>query len=259
MLGRFSFDCNKLCGRFARRRPVKSLDNYSISWLYKGGNDGTRLPVDGINIIERTRMEPWRYWAPACPRRQRQRAGIIQFCRIPAGAAEDGAGLGWLPRWTAEDKGDDLFETPKNIENKYKYVPDVLAELSGEMKILYNETIGFISSLGEDISTKFLKRYIAFSKLKNFVCMAPFQKQFRLWLKLNPNEIVMEDGFSSNVSERGHWGTGDVELIVRNLSELEKAKPYIIKAYQENWRLSVFRLHNLPLTGVSMIKATRAF
>ncbi len=102
------------------------------------------------------------------------------------------------------------------------------------MKILYNETIGFISSLGEDISTKFLKRYIAFSKLKNFVCMAPFQKQFRLWLKLNPNEIVMEDGFSSNVSERGHWGTGDVELIVRNLSELEKAKPYIIKAYQEN-------------------------
>ncbi|MDI8799874.1 BcsE family c-di-GMP-binding protein, partial [Salmonella enterica subsp. enterica serovar Montevideo] len=42
-----------------------------------------------------------------------------------------------------------------------------------------------------------------------------------------------EEGFSRDVTNIGHWGTGDVELIVRNEHDLDKAKLLIEKAWQE--------------------------
>lgn len=39
---------------------------------------------------------------------------------------------------------------------------------------------------------------------------------------------------SRDVTNIGHWGTGDVELIVRNEHDLDKAKLLIEKAWQEN-------------------------
>ena len=52
-------------------------------------------------------------------------------------------------------------------------------------------------------------------------------------LKLDTTKEQFEEGFSRNLSGRGHWGSGDFEIIIRNLSEFEKAKPYINKAYNE--------------------------
>lgn len=34
--------------------------------------------------------------------------------------------------------------------------------------------------------------------------------------------------------EIGHWGTGDVEISVKNKGDFEKAKPMIFRAYIEN-------------------------
>jgi len=35
-----------------------------------------------------------------------------------------------------------------------------------------------------------------------------------------------------DVSQVGHWGTGDIELSISNQAEFDLAKPLIIKAYE---------------------------
>jgi len=41
-------------------------------------------------------------------------------------------------------------------------------------------------------------------------------------------------GFSRDVRGVGHQGTGDLELTIRNLDDLERAKPLINRSFEEN-------------------------
>ena len=52
-----------------------------------------------------------------------------------------------------------------------------------------------------------------------------------VYLKVDPDTITMESGFSRDVRKIGHYGTGDVELTIRTREDLEKAKPLIQKSY----------------------------
>ena len=91
-------------------------------------------------------------------------------------------------------------------------------------------------SLGDDISETHLKLYAAFKKIKNVATVTANKKALVLNLSLNPNTVVFEDGFSRDVTEIGHWGTGNVELRIKNKADFEKAKPLLDRAYNENWR-----------------------
>lgn len=44
----------------------------------------------------------------------------------------------------------------------------------------------------------------------------------------------MKTVFSRDVTGIGHWGTGDVEVSLKNDNDLEKVKPLIERAYNEN-------------------------
>jgi predicted transport protein len=46
--------------------------------------------------------------------------------------------------------------------------------------------------------------------------------------------VAFEEGFSRDVSQLGHWGTGDVELCLRTTADLEKARPMLERCYGEN-------------------------
>jgi len=55
-----------------------------------------------------------------------------------------------------------------------------------------------------------------------------------MWLPLDPDTVTLEDGFSTDKRNVGHHGTGDLELLIRSLDDLEKAKPLIQKSFEEN-------------------------
>ncbi|WP_338593235.1 DUF5655 domain-containing protein [Shewanella khirikhana] len=108
---------------------------------------------------------------------------------------------------------------------------------SVSLRQLYEGVIDFTASLGDDVHYKQLKLYGAFRRLKNFVCIIVLPKQdpkLQLLLRLDPKTVDMEEGFSRDVSEIGHWGTGDLELTLRTVDDLEKAKPLIKRAAEEN-------------------------
>lgn len=108
------------------------------------------------------------------------------------------------------------------------------AAMSEDVKFLYDELHSFVMSLGDDINAKELRLYLAFSRLKNFICLLPMKGGLKLWVKLNPDIVQLEEGFSRDVSSVGHWGTGDVEVYIRSKEDLAKARPLLEQAYQEN-------------------------
>nr|WP_257578405.1 DUF5655 domain-containing protein [Shewanella algae] len=131
---------------------------------------------------------------------------------------------------------DAAFAKPKSSSVMKTHLEQLeLASVS--LKQLYDGVIDYTASLGDDVHYKQLKLYGAFRRLKNFVCIIVLPKQdpkLQLLVRLDPKTVDMEEGFSRDVSEIGHWGTGDLELTIRTSDDLEKAKPLIKRAAEEN-------------------------
>jgi predicted transport protein len=99
---------------------------------------------------------------------------------------------------------------------------------------LTDDLEGRILSLGDDIQRKELKRYVAFRRLKNFVCVVPHKSYLALYLRLDPTTIGLEAGFSKDVREVGHWGTGSVEVRIESKEAIDKAMPLIQQSYERS-------------------------
>ncbi len=116
----------------------------------------------------------------------------------------------------------------------YKTFDEQLSMADQNIQNLYQDLTNYILSLGDDISETHLKLYAAFKKIKNVVTVVANKKKLVVNLPLDVNTVVFEDGFSRDVTNLGHWGCGAVELHLQGNTDLEKAKPLIDRAYNEN-------------------------
>lgn len=128
-------------------------------------------------------------------------------------------------------------KTPAASTLAMKTHANQIATASLELLALFEQTRSFILAQGDDIIEKPLKLYVAFRRLKNFICMSLISKHdphIFMTLKLDPSTVELEQGFSRDVTNIGHWGTGDLELCLCGPADIEKAKSLIERAYQEN-------------------------
>lgn len=44
--------------------------------------------------------------------------------------------------------------------------------------------------------------------------------------------VELEEGFTRDVREIGHFGTGDLEIRIRNDADLERALPLVLRSYE---------------------------
>jgi predicted transport protein len=124
-------------------------------------------------------------------------------------------------------------EVPKP-SGKDKSLDEQLVLATPEIRALYEQTTSFLLSLGDDVQQKGLKLYTAFRRLKNFACVIVYPNRLLIMLRLDPNTIAFEQGFSRDVSQVGHWGTGDVELSLFRPADLQKAQALLERCYVEN-------------------------
>ena len=78
------------------------------------------------------------------------------------------------------------------------------------------------------------KLYVAYRISKNITCMEVQHQKVLLFLKLDPKKVTGPPGISRDVSSIGHFGTGDLEITIKSLDDLESAKPFIRMAYEQN-------------------------
>ena len=51
-----------------------------------------------------------------------------------------------------------------------------------------------------------------------------------VWVKVDPSEIRREKGFTRDVTNIGHYPTGDLEITISSDDDLERAKDLIIRS-----------------------------
>jgi len=109
--------------------------------------------------------------------------------------------------------------------------PRWLPKLTPDLCELYESAKAYIESLGDDIQQKNLKHYVAFKRLRNFATVVAYQRSIVLYLHVDPTNVGLESGFTRDVRNVGHWGTGDLEVVLTSHRDFEKAKPLIAMAH----------------------------
>jgi predicted transport protein len=91
----------------------------------------------------------------------------------------------------------------------------------------------FIAGLDPGIEVAPKKFYVAYKTSQNIVCMEVKQQRVLLYLKLDPKSVRGPKGISRDVTDVGHYGTGDLEVSLKTVADLDAAKPFIQMAYEQ--------------------------
>ncbi|KKH45572.1 DUF5655 domain-containing protein [Methanosarcina sp. 1.H.A.2.2] len=115
-----------------------------------------------------------------------------------------------------------------------KTIVEYIEQSDKEVRDRYEALKSFIEALGDDVQIKILKHYVAFKRIQNFACVEvhPQNKKILIYLKIDPDQITIEEGFTRDVRSIGHYGTGDLEVTIRSYEDLEKAKYLIQQSYE---------------------------
>ncbi|MYS56630.1 transporter [Streptomyces sp. SID6013] len=86
--------------------------------------------------------------------------------------------------------------------------------------------------LGDGVNRVERKTYRAYQRLRNFACLCPPQRtKLLVYLKADPKDVDLVPGFTRDVSGLGHHGTGDLEVQLRTLRDVERAQDLFRASY----------------------------
>jgi hypothetical protein len=88
------------------------------------------------------------------------------------------------------------------------------------------------------IGRRYTAKYVSWSLGKVIFCCAHLQQaNLRVWVKVSPKTINPADAsFARDVSNIGHWGSGDVELAIDSLERLRAGEKYIRQSFDKSTR-----------------------
>ncbi len=112
------------------------------------------------------------------------------------------------------------------VEEHFKGKPQKMRDIA----IAVQEYVMGLDAAMEESPKKF---YIAYKTSQNIVCMEIRKSKILLYVKLNPKEFSDLSPIGRDVSEIGHSGTGDLELTLRKMEDLQTAWTFISMAYNK--------------------------
>lgn len=120
--------------------------------------------------------------------------------------------------------------------SKYKTIEQYLNDSSEELKSMYYTLRDFIISLGDDVQEKKLKNYFGFKRIKNFACVEihPKTNTVLIYTKANIEDIELREGFTRDVTNIGHFGTGNLEIRFTDMKDFDEIQKFIIASYEAN-------------------------
>lgn len=125
-------------------------------------------------------------------------------------------------RKAATTRANGVYTFEEHIEDVTDSVKDWVHEL--------REYIMSIDDSVEEVPKKF---YVAYKVAQNFVCMQTYKNKVTLFLKLNPRDFDKLPENARDVSNIGHYGTGNFELVINSSADLEDAKKFVKQAFDE--------------------------
>jgi predicted transport protein len=123
-----------------------------------------------------------------------------------------------------------------SVSGRYKKIATIIEELDPGMRDRFEALRAYLLALGDDVQETTLRFYIAFKRIKNFACVEfrPTTSRINVFVKVDPSSVTLEPGFTRDVSNVGHFGTGDLEITLSKPEDLEKALPLIRRSYEDS-------------------------
>jgi len=118
-------------------------------------------------------------------------------------------------------------ESPSNEHNHISGKPQETVQL-------YRTIDRFCLSLSSgEIEKRYLKQTINYEqKSRCFCSIHLLGSSIRVWLRLKYNNLEQPPTFVRDVSGIGHWGSGDLELRITSLDELNESIPLIQQSFE---------------------------
>ncbi len=144
--------------------------------------------------------------------------------------------------------GDDLIlfeQLNTNTVNRNEYQKDISKKNSDvtfaehlekaplKIKNLFNEIKDYALNL-DDVNFEELSLYCAFKKIKNFCTVVIKDSKIKIYLKLNFDDYKGVSDNIRDVTNIGHWGTGNLEFSLSSEEDLKLAKELILDSYNNN-------------------------
>lgn len=158
-------------------------------------------------------------------------AELLMLELVNAGSAEARATTGTAGARAATVPSTKVGTDTDASASSRKTASEALAELGGSLQDLYEELQAYLLALGDDVQEKTLKHYVAFKRLRNFACVVVRKASVTVFLKVDPDTVTLEPGFTRDVRNIGHLGPGDLEVTIGNRDALERAKPLFQASY----------------------------
>lgn len=126
---------------------------------------------------------------------------------------------------------------PNNVvieEETSEYSFDQFKHLNGDMLELFETLRKRILNLDASVREEIKKLYIAYKTTTNFVDIVPQKARLRLSLNMRFDEINDPKGICNDVSDKGRWGNGDVEIGISSYDEIEYVMFLIRQAFEKH-------------------------
>lgn len=136
-----------------------------------------------------------------------------------------------------------LFELLKSVEKEvivtssksdHKTIKQYYEEADKVQLEIISILDDFILSLGDDVQKKELKYYWAYKRMKNFASLSIYKNLVRLHLVLVPSELDNLPSQAKDLTGKGYLGTGDLQINISTIDEIESIKFLIEKSYRES-------------------------
>lgn len=127
-------------------------------------------------------------------------------------------------------------ETQKESVTKAKPEVHTLKEHLGKgsekSRKLFQDLREKILNLGDDITERFLKHYVAYKLNRNFAEVVLQKNQLRISLDISKGKLEDSKGRVMDKSEKGHWATGDQMFYVKKPEDVDYAIDLIEQSYR---------------------------
>ncbi len=170
--------------------------------------------------------------------------GVVLGLGLAAAALVFESYFSWGEDGDADDAGKEKKATGGRVKEKAwapgkaararKDLEAYLSGLEGPLRELAEALDATLLGLGDDAERVVLKRYVAYKRGgANFACAAVRRSanEILVYLRLDPPPARERLSFMRDVTDVGHVGTGDLELRLADLSELEAAREYLAGSY----------------------------
>ncbi|MBX9184573.1 DUF5655 domain-containing protein [Clostridium sp. K04] len=126
-------------------------------------------------------------------------------------------------------------EVVKSVNKEIKVYKEenLLNNSPEEIKEIYNEIKEYILTLDGNINIKCTGVYIGFRlNNKNIVDIYPMKKKIKVWLNCKWESINDYKKIARDVSNIGHWGNGDYEVVLTDKDDLDYLFDLIKQVYK---------------------------